>query len=126
MQPQVDHWWLCAFSGIFWCKHGPAFGYFPKPSKTFLVIKSGCHADAAHLFTNTGVQLTEDRQDFLHEEGQRHLGAAIGSDEFVASYIDQNVASWVTQVDQLAAIAATYPHAAYASFVFGLRHHWTF
>ena len=57
-------------------KDGPAYAYFPKPSKTFLVIKSGCHADGEHIFADTGVQLTE--------YGQRHLGAPIGSDEFVA------------------------------------------
>ena len=58
--------------------------------------------------------------------GQRHLGAAVGSPEFVASYLDKKVASWVEQVSHLADIANTQPHAAYAGFVFGLRHRWNF
>ncbi len=61
-----------------------------------------------------------------HKAGQRHLGAAVGSAEFVAAYLDEKVASWTKQVTQLAEVASTQPHAAYAAFVFGLRHHWTF
>ena len=36
------------------------------------------------------------------------------------------VASWVEQVSYLADIANTQPDAAYAGFVFGLRHQWNF
>ena len=62
----------------------------------------------------------------MHKAGQHHLGAAVGSTEFIAVYLIGKVASWVAQVNRLAAIAATQPHAAYAIFIFGLQHHWTF
>ena len=52
--------------------------------------------------------------------------AAVGSPEFVAAYLDESVDPWVEQVTHLADIASTQPHAAYAGFVFGLRHRWTF
>ena len=65
-------------------------------------------------------------QDLVHKAGQRHLGAAVGSTEFIAAYLNGKVASWVAQVDRLAAIAATQPHAAYATIIFGLQHRWTF
>ena len=104
----------------------PAYGYFPKPSKTFLVVKSCCRAAATEAFEGTGVQLTEDGGDLGHKAGQRHLGAAVGSPEFVTAYLDGKVASWVKQMTHLADIASTHPHAAYAGFVFGLRHRWSF
>ena len=106
-------------------QHGPAYGYFPKPSKTFLVVKPEFRAAATEEFEGTGVQLSEDGEDLTHKAGQRHLGAAIGSPEFVATYLEDKVASWVEQVSHLA-VATTQPHAAYAGFVFGLRHRWTF
>ena len=45
---------------------------------------------------------------------------------FVEAYLDAKVASWVAQVERLSDVAATQPHAAYAAFVYGLRHRWTF
>ena len=89
-------------------------------------MKTECRAAASEEFEGTGVQISEDGDDLLHKAGQRHLGAAVGSPEFVAAYLDEKVATWVEQVTHLADIASTQPHAAYAGFVFGLRHRWTF
>ena len=58
--------------------------------------------------------------------GQRHLGAAVGSAEFVTSYLENKVTSWSKQVNKLADVVSTKPHAAYSAFAFGLRHRWTF
>ena len=107
-------------------QHGPAYGYFSKPAKTFLVVKTECREAAIEELEGTGVQFTQDGEDLAHKAGQRHLGAAVGSPEFIAAYLDTKVASWVEQVNHLANIANTQPHAAYAGFVFGLRHRWTF
>ncbi len=107
-------------------EHGPAYGYFPKPSKTFLVVKSECHAEAEEMFAGTGIQLTSSGPDLAEKGGQRHLGAAIGSTQFVDAYLDDKVSRWTSLVKSLAEIAATEPHAVYAGFVFGLRHRWTF
>lgn len=114
---------------LFWdllVQHGPAYGYFPKASKTFIVVKPEQHAEAERIFEGTGVQLTEAGPDLLHKAGQRHLGAAVGSAEFTEAYLRKKVATWTAEVDRLADVAATHPHAAYAAFVFGLRHRWTF
>ena len=62
----------------------------------------------------------------LPKAGQRHLGAAVRSAEYVAAYLDKKVACWSKQVNQLADVANTEPHAAYATFVFGLQQRWTF
>ena len=50
----------------------------------------------------------------------------MGSANYVAAYLDEKVACWRKQVNQLADVASTEPHTAYAAFVFGLRHRWTF
>ena len=114
---------------VFWdllILHGPKYGYHPKPSKTFLVVKTGQYDLAVQIFEGTGVQITGNGADLDHKAGHRHLGAAVGSDNFVSAYLDSKVASWAAQVERLSDVAATQPHAAYAAFVFGLRHRWTF
>ena len=47
-------------------QHGPAYGYFPKPAKTFLVVKTECREAAIEEFEGTGVQLTQDGEDLTH------------------------------------------------------------
>ncbi len=49
-------------------------------------------------------------------EGKRHLGAAIGTNSFVESYVKRKVSGWVHEVERLSSIAVTQPHAAYAAF----------
>jgi len=84
------------------------------------VVKPGRNTDAERVFSGTGVQLTDDAPNLNHKAGQRHLGAAVGSAEYVAAYLDEKVARWSKQVNQLADVASTEPHAAYIAFVFGL------
>ena len=103
----------------------PKLWIFPKPPKTFLVVRTEKDAKAERVFAGTGIQLTADEPRLQHKAGHRHLGAAVGSKEFIATYLNK-VATWVAQVERLADIAATQPHAALAGFVFGLRHRWTF
>ena len=85
-------------------------------------MKTKHRAKAIEVFEGTGIQLPKDGQDLGHMAGQHHLGAAVGSPEFVATYmyLDKKVASWIEQVSHLADIANTQPHAVYAGFVFGL------
>ena len=49
--------------------------------------------------------------------GKRHLGAAIGTNEFKNEYIDDKVRKWVSNIENLAKIAEAQPHAAYAAFI---------
>ena len=51
------------------CKDGPKYGYYPKPSKTVLIVKQQHVQLAKHVFEGTGVQITA--------EGERHLGAVL-------------------------------------------------
>ena len=70
------------------------------------------------LFKDSGIEITT--------EGKRHLGAVIGSDSFKAQYITEKVKEWVDDITQLAKIAESEPQAAYAAYIFGLSHRWTF
>ena len=58
-------------------RYEPAYGYFPKPSKTFLVVKPECQTAASEEFEGTGIQLTKDGEDLTHKAGQCHLGASV-------------------------------------------------
>ena len=57
-------------------------------------------------------------------EGRKHLGAAIGKETFVEKYVQQKVSMWTHEVEYLASIAITQPHAAYAAFIRGLSNKW--
>ena len=97
---------------------GPKFGYFPSATKTWLVTKEKHLSTAISSFSNTGVQVTS--------EGRPYLGAAIGTKEFVVSYVKHKVSNWSAELDRLAAVAITQPHAAYAAFTHGLSNKWSY
>jgi hypothetical protein len=97
---------------------GPAYGYFPKAVKTWLIVKEDRLAEAQQIFAGSGVQITT--------EGMRHLGAAIGSTDFKSAYITKKIDGWVDNVQRLSVIAKTEPHAAFSAFTRCLQSRWTF
>ena len=99
-------------------EHGKGFGYHPNASKTHLIVKEQCLENAKQQFAGTNVNITV--------EGKRHLGAAIGARKYTEQYVIDKVRTWTMEVNQLADIATSQPHAAYAAFVHGLSHRWTF
>ena len=44
---------------------GPRYGYFPNPSKTWLIVKPEYMEDAEAIFNNTGVKFTTDGHVYL-------------------------------------------------------------
>ena len=62
----------------------------------------------------------------ITREGQRHLGAALGTQTFVEAYVTSKVQEWVREVKQLAKIANSQPHAAYAALTHGLTSKWSY
>ena len=95
---------------------GPPFGYHPNASKTYLVVKEEHEGKARQIFANTAVNITT--------QGKRHLGAAIGSNIFTEEYVSNKVTKWTQEVQCLAEIAKSQPHAAYAAFCHGLSSKW--
>ena len=97
---------------------GPAFGYVPNPVKTWLLVKDSELANAKELFAETGVQITT--------EGRRLLGAPVGTTKFCEFYVESAVTSWRQELEVLATVARTQPHAAFAAFAHGFVGKWTF
>ena len=62
---------------------GPKYGYFPKASKSYLVVKQDQLPNATPLFDNSNVN--------IRVEEKRHLGAIVGSETYKREYIDDLV-----------------------------------
>ena len=92
---------------------GPLFGYFPKPSKSYLIVKQQYQKTAEETFMGSEVKITT--------EVKRHLGAVIGSKSFKKSYSQSLVDEWIIQLKLLSKIAESEPQSAYAAFVGGFR-----
>ncbi len=109
---QLHDWWnkLAAV--------GPAFGYFPNSSKTWLVTKQN-HLDRANnIFAGSGVNITP--------EGRPYLGAAIGSRKYIDEYVNTKVRLWSSSINTLSNIAKSQPHAAYSAITHGVLSKWTY
>ena len=90
-----------------------------KPTKSWLILKdSGKLEECKELFKQSPINITV--------EGKRHLGAAIGSLDYKNHYIDEKVKKWVSNIKSLSEIAKTQPHVAYAAFIHGEQHKYTY
>ena len=69
------------------------------------------------MFKETNINITV--------QGKKHLGAAIGSREYLGEYVSE-VSHWVSEVVQLAGFALTQPQTCYAAYTFRLKHRWTY
>ena len=65
---QLQNWWKTL------CIPGPKFGYYPEASKSWLILKEKAKQRAFTVFKDTAFKITT--------EGQRHLGAVIGSSKY--------------------------------------------
>lgn len=76
---------------------GAKFGYFPKPSKSYLTVKEDQLPNAATLFDNSDVNITI--------EGKMHLEAIVGSDSYKREYANDLAKDWNSQVCMLSTVA---------------------
>ena len=91
---------------------GPSFGYYSNASKTYLVVKEEILESAESAFAKKDGHITTN--------GKRHLGAALGSRTFTEEYVRDKVKGWTKDIMDLAKVAKSQPHAAYAAYVHGL------
>ena len=99
-------------------EHGPAMGYHPKASKSWLVVKEKDKERAEELFRDTQINITT--------VGRKYLGGFIGSNEGSENYVGDLVKEWVEELETLSNIAKSEPQAAYSSFTAGFRHKITY
>ena len=110
---EIKLWWKRL------CEVGPKYGYFPKASKSILIIKGpSLLQEAQRLFADTGVEISLN--------GQRHLGAVIGTDSFKHQYVTSKIKKWINDLKDLAKNTLEEPQAALAAYTKGICHRWTF
>ena len=109
---QIKDWWD-ALNIL-----GPNLGYFPKDEKCWIIVKPEKEESVREAFRRTAIKVT------VH--GQKHLGAALGSREYLEEYVNEKVSNWVNEVTKLAEFAISQPQASYAAYTFGLKHRWTY
>ena len=87
----IRYWWNQL------CKLGPKFGYFPEPTKSWLIVKPCFLEKAVEIFNGTGINVTSNRK--------RHLGAALGSEGFKNEYLSEKVDERIEKLKVLSKIA---------------------
>ena len=98
---------------------GPKYGYYPKPSKTHIIVKDTSDLEQVQeIFGSEGIKITT--------EGQRHIGAALGSEQFKGEFVKKKVANWMKDIEELAKIAEEEPQSAFSAFNTAIVHRWTF
>ena len=75
---------------------GLLHGYFPNPSKSYLMVKEKHLENAIETFRGSKVKITS--------EGKKHLGTAIGSKDFKASYVKSIVDNRIDQLNLVSKI----------------------
>ena len=61
---EIKIWWDTLIA------EGPKYGYYPRPSKSFLIAKQHYKEYAERIFAGSNIKITT--------EGARHLGAVLG------------------------------------------------
>ena len=97
---------------------GPDLGYYPNEKKCWLIVKPGREQAAKDVFEGTKINITS--------QGQKHLGAVIGSRSFLEEYLTEKMDDWVSQITILAEFASSQPQACYIAYTYGLKHKWTY
>jgi len=98
------------------CIKGPLFGYNPKSSKTWVIVKPEHEEKARNLFPDVNVTSI----------GRRYLGSFIGSDQGKEAFIEDKVQVWCRDLKQLSDIASREPQIAYSAYVYGLSKRWNY
>ena len=99
-------------------QYGPMLGYYPKASKSWLVVKPEKEEEARRMFQGTGINITT--------EGRKYLGGYVGTREGAVGYVRGLQDEWLAQLEELSKIGQSEPQAAYAAFTAGFRHKVTY
>ena len=70
---EIKIWWETLIS------EGPKYGYYPKPSKSFLIVKQHYKECAEIIFAGSKITITT--------EGTRRLGTVFGDISFKEEYL---------------------------------------
>ena len=82
--------------------HGPLFGYYPEPSKSWYICKAEDKTVARQAFEERGLHIK-------YTQSQKYLGRFIGSADTKEDWLNKKVADWLEAVKTLAKTAVQYP-----------------
>ena len=88
-----------------------------RPPKSYLIFKEGYIDEVKQLFEGTNITITTN--------GARHLGTAFGLSDFKEFYVKKKVSQWCHEIENLASIASSHPHAAFTALIHGEQHKWS-
>ena len=88
---QIRIWWNTL------CRMDTKFGYFPEGSKSWIIVRENAKERAQTIFHNTKIKITTD--------GQRHLGAVIGTANFKKNCMKEKINQWIRELRILRKIA---------------------
>ncbi len=103
----------------FLVKHGPKYGHFADPSKSYYICKGEDEDVAWHEFESLGLDINFSR-------GERYLGGFIGRGASKEKWLGDMVAKWAAAVETLAKVATLFLQTAYAGFTFCLQNEWQY
>jgi hypothetical protein len=92
---------------------GTAFGYYPEPLKSILVVKQANKATATEYFADLGFTAVVT--------GHRYFGGFLGANEDLQAWLRDKVSSW-----EYAGIAPKYPQTVYTGLQKSLQNEWQF
>jgi hypothetical protein len=87
---------------------GPAYGYFPEPTKSILVVPPAMVDLATEYFHDHHFKITT---------GSRYLGGFIGSKGSCEEYVKGKVLSWETSIKDLSQAGEKYPQTTYVGLL---------
>ena len=94
---------------------GPAYRYFPEPSKTVLVVGSSDLERASDLFRDLGISVVT---------GSRFLGGFVGEQSLAADFVSNKVRVWCECIQSLSDVAISEPQASFAALARSLQFEW--
>ena len=98
-------------------EHGPSFGYFVEPSKSYVVVDQSFVSEAENIFSDYGVKVVHS---------QRLLGGVIGDEAGRLSYVRELVNVWKSNLESLATIAETEPQVAFSALTKSMQFQWNY
>ena len=98
---------------------GQKISYYVNESKSRLILKDSSQLETAkQIFQNSNIKFTC--------KGERYLGAALGTEEFKITYVNEKVGEWCKGMKNLSKLAKTQLHAAFSAYIHGEQHKFTY
>ena len=117
---------VCEFvCGVVWCVQHSATIHgltFACTDLVTVVTKFNNYQNKEQRHTQYTITFT----DTSTTEGEKHLGAALGSPSFVEDLVSHKVDEWIEEVEKLAAVTGSQPQAACAAYIHGTKNTWNY